>query len=338
MRQMGSGAAHWSTDDESQFPLDFSGAASNHRLMLQVSDIVCHSSLALEKVLEHRFVAELTTALWLGGTTDFEILRGEVDAHGYDIVIEAHRIIRHIQLKAMAAGGRRRDVGVNLRLARKPSGCVIWIIYDPATLAIGPYLWFGGAPGEPLPSLGDRAVRHTRANAGGVKAERSAHRLVGRNRFTLLKDIGPVANALFGSVTAPVQSLNSRLSRDDQLALLRRHLLAQPEPQQGGWKAQVRAGDFSCIPEEEWSSLLELAHLVDGYTLAGELSATDPFEYANVRLAEARAFGSWGGGPAELWASLFLEFRRWRMAPIDPPDSSWRLIEELGRQLRQALS
>jgi hypothetical protein len=210
------------------------------------------------------------------------------------------------------------------------------MIYDPATLELGPFLWFGGAPGEPLPCTGDRAVKHTRANADGVKAERSAHRVVGKSRFTLLDDISALADALFATNS---DQTGSTLPREQQLALLRRHLLEQPEPEEGGWLSQVRAGAFSRIPDElDPDSSLKLAHLIDGYSLACELGAADPFKYADDRLARARATGRWSGGPAELWASLFLEYRRWRMTPIDPPDAAERLIEEPGRQLRQALS
>jgi hypothetical protein len=42
-------------------------------------------------------------------------------------------------------------VGINAALQSKPSGCVIWLRFDPVTLALGPFLWFGGEPGKPLP-------------------------------------------------------------------------------------------------------------------------------------------------------------------------------------------
>ncbi|HEX6372902.1 MAG TPA: hypothetical protein VF006_28525 [Longimicrobium sp.] len=44
-------------------------------------------------------------------------------------------------------------MGINLRLAERPSGCVVWIWFDPDTLALGPFYWFGGAAGEPLPDI-----------------------------------------------------------------------------------------------------------------------------------------------------------------------------------------
>ncbi len=58
-------------------------------------------------------------------------------------------------------------------MAAKPSGCVIWVYFDEETLEMGPFLFFGGAAGEPLPSLeGMRVARHSKGNAEGFKAER----------------------------------------------------------------------------------------------------------------------------------------------------------------------
>lgn len=41
---------------------------------------------------------------------------------GYDVVVDAKGIVRHIQLKATVAGGKRRPVTVNTGLADKPAG------------------------------------------------------------------------------------------------------------------------------------------------------------------------------------------------------------------------
>jgi hypothetical protein len=162
------------------------------------ADIAFRASSALEKVLEHRFVAELTAALWLHGATDFEVLRSEVDSHGYDIVIEANGVIRHIQLKVLRRGGKRSEVTLSTRLARKPSGCVVWMIYDPATLALGPFLWFGGTPGQPLPGLGEKVGRHTKGNAEGTKTARPEHRVVKKSAFETVATMAALVDRLFG--------------------------------------------------------------------------------------------------------------------------------------------
>lgn len=156
-----------------------------------------HRSAMLEKVLEYRFLAELATELVMRGR-EFEVLRGDTDLAGHDLVIEADGLLRHIQLKAMVAGGKRAHVGISTKLGRKPSGCVIWMTYDPASLMLGPWRWFGGAPGAPLPPLGDRIVRHSKGNAQGEKTLRPGHRLVPIGRFERIATIAELADRLFG--------------------------------------------------------------------------------------------------------------------------------------------
>lgn len=159
---------------------------------------ISHRSSALEKVLEYRFLAELSAELWCRGV-EFEVLRSDVDDNGHDLVIEADGILRHIQLKAMVKGGKRADVTVNTRLATKSSGCVIWMTYDPATLELGPFRWFGGKPGEPLQGLGDKVAKHSKGNAAGEKTIRPAHRVIPRCAFETLGTLGELADRLFGT-------------------------------------------------------------------------------------------------------------------------------------------
>jgi hypothetical protein len=85
-----------------------------------------------------------------------------------------------------------------MRLARKPSGCVIWMFYRPHDLTIDHYRWFGGAPGAPLPELGDRVTRHTKADSDGFKAERPGHRDVSKTGFAIVPSIEVLAGKLFG--------------------------------------------------------------------------------------------------------------------------------------------
>ena len=156
-----------------------------------------HVSSLREKVLEYRFLAELTSFLLLRGIP-FDVLRGDVDAQGYDLVIEADGVTRHIQLKAMHASGKRADVSVNLNLMAKPSGCIIWMCYDTATLAIGPFRWFGGLRRAPLPDPGERVARHSKGNTDGTKPPRGDHRLITRSQFALITSMEALVERLFG--------------------------------------------------------------------------------------------------------------------------------------------
>ncbi len=127
------------------------------------------------------------------------MLTPEVDDAGYDLVVGSGPVIRHVQLKTSHVGSSTASVNINVRLAEKPSGCVVWTMFDAETMRIDSHLWYGADPGEPLPSLdGLRVARHSRANTGGVKAERSDIRVLPRGRFEVLNSAADLVDRLFG--------------------------------------------------------------------------------------------------------------------------------------------
>lgn len=148
--------------------------------------------------MEHIFVAELSKVLLLDMKLPFETLRAEFDSNGYDIVMEANGHIRHIQLKAMRVGGKRSRVDINLALAEKPSGCVLWLVVDEDTLELGPFLWLGGKPGEKLAIPEGPVARHSKGDSTGHKGKRAALRTVSKGKFTRIDDLKEVAENLFG--------------------------------------------------------------------------------------------------------------------------------------------
>ena len=156
------------------------------------------ASHTLESILEHRFLADCGSILWSMGIYDFEVLHAESDNAGYDIVIEVSGFVRHIQLKSMVKGGTRSRINIHRTLSNKPSGCVIWIIYNLEDLSVQEYFWFGGQAGEPLPDIGDRVVKHSRANAKGVKAVRPALRNVPKGWFDNVGTMEELITLLFG--------------------------------------------------------------------------------------------------------------------------------------------
>lgn len=281
------------------------------------------NSVLREKVIEHAFLAELSRVLLLKTRIPFEVLRSEFDANGYDLVVEAGGILRHIQLKAGRLGGKRANAGINTALSSKPGGCVVWMMVDEATLKLGPFYWLGGAPGEPLPSLGDKVARHSKGDATGVKAFRPALRLIPKGRFTRLETIEQVAEELFG---APVT---------DELERLRRYLAdRRTEPLPTGpehdWLAAVRAGQFDAIPTDlDWQRSAHFAHLIDGFVLAPEIGVAEPHAFADGALAEAQATGHWQGSPVRLWLALFMEHRRWRQSDSEPGPEAATLLNRL---------
>jgi len=280
-------------------------------------------SAGLEKVLEHRLIAELTTRLWLEGCRDFEVLRSEVDANGYDLVVEAKGVLRHIQLKSMRKGGKKQHVSVNMRLAAKPAGCVVWYDYDPDTLRLGPFRWFGSIPGLGLPDPGDRVAKHSKGDATGSKNSKPGHRVLRKSRFILVEGIADLVPFLFGYGTS------------DEIQLLQHAISEPPGPNAPAWVHEAYAGQLDAVPDDlRWENSIELAHLIGGYELAENLGICDPFEFQERQLASATATGLWIGGPATLWMTLFLEHRRWRFAsPYNPDPEIVLLLDRLCGQL-----
>jgi len=161
-----------------------------------------HSSRR-EKLIEHVFVGEVLRNLWCASVHEVDVLRAETDASGYDIVIEVGSVSRHIQLKSSAHSAKTAKQKVNVALGAKRSGCVLWVLFNPATLELGPFLWFGGKPGEPLPDVTDFPVaKHTKGNADGEKAERKNIRVITKGKFTKVPSMPGVIEKLFGPLTA----------------------------------------------------------------------------------------------------------------------------------------
>ena len=108
-------------------------------------------------------------------------------------------IQQHLQLKASFHGSKTARQNIHLELGAKPSGCVVWILVDAEMLALGPFLWFGGTPGEKLPSLSMfKVAKHSKADMTGRKAERPMVRVVPKLKFEELSGIKELLARLFG--------------------------------------------------------------------------------------------------------------------------------------------
>lgn len=151
-----------------------------------------------EKVLEHRFIADVTAELWRRAVFDFAVSHSEVDNSGYDLIVEALGVTRHIQLKAMHLRSTTAEFPIQARLQQKPSACVVLMLHDARSLEIAQYRWFGAEPGAPLPSLGERIGKHSKANALGVKSERPSIRRLEKRRFEPIGDVPMLVDRLFG--------------------------------------------------------------------------------------------------------------------------------------------
>ncbi len=161
-----------------------------------------HSSFR-EKLIEHVFIGELLKLSWLRGECSLEVAKPEVDSRGYDVIIERAGVVRHIQLKTSAKAARAASQKIHVGLAEKPSGCVVWIQFDPLTLELGQFLFFGDACGRPLPDIAAFKIsKHTKRDAEGKKAERPSLRNVPKGRFRKFAELEELFDMLFKPPTA----------------------------------------------------------------------------------------------------------------------------------------
>ncbi len=89
----------------------------------------------VENVIEHAFLSELLRHCWfvLGGHP-VEVIRPDVDAGGYDLVLEAWKRPRYIQLKSRWQGASGpRVLNINSRLLLHPNPCIVWIFWEADT-------------------------------------------------------------------------------------------------------------------------------------------------------------------------------------------------------------
>jgi hypothetical protein len=72
-------------------------------------------------------------------------------------------------------------------------------LFDPSTLELGPFLWFGGPSGEPLRDItGFSVAKHTKSNAEGEKVQWKNIRVINKGDFTKIESISAVVDNLFG--------------------------------------------------------------------------------------------------------------------------------------------
>ncbi len=157
-----------------------------------------------EQLVEHAFISELLQEAWFRYGKTVEVLRSEIDTSGYDLLLECNNVIRHVELKTSGTEARRSFQNINMALAEKPSGCVIWLLREEdedTCRVVLRYLFFGNLPGEPPPSLEYfKTGKHTKGDAQGVKKERPLIRRVPKSKFSKLSGINELLGKLFGLI------------------------------------------------------------------------------------------------------------------------------------------
>lgn len=155
-----------------------------------------------ERILEYQLLGQLLRGLWSRSVTEVDVLRSDIDASGYDLVMRIGGITRHIQLKS--SRGDAGKVSVSKSLETLPGGCVVWMLVGD-DLSVSSFLWLGREPGDekggelPLSLDGFPVTRHSRVNRQGEYGERANHRDVPRCAFTPKANLDELIEALFGA-------------------------------------------------------------------------------------------------------------------------------------------
>jgi hypothetical protein len=85
----------------------------------------------VENIMEHAFLSDVLQHCWFVRHHRVEVIRPDVDAGGYDLVLDANGRIRHVQLKSRWKGGRSK-VGTQIlsRLRDHADPCVVSISWQ----------------------------------------------------------------------------------------------------------------------------------------------------------------------------------------------------------------
>lgn len=157
-----------------------------------LKSVGAQESHTVEKLIEHLFLAEVLQECWFRRRRLVEVLRAEVDAAGYDLVLESEGVIRHVQLKASRKGARTSRQTINARLQERQGGCIVWVFYGVQVVTGRAQLTYRWREASDLP---ERRGRHTR---GG--RERENTRIIRKGEFEAVQDTAALVDRLFGPV------------------------------------------------------------------------------------------------------------------------------------------
>jgi hypothetical protein len=119
-----------------------SGATRRRGIVMKSHDLPCDKSNPfiagqsqdaryVESIMEHAFLSDLLQHCWFVHRERVEVIRPDVDDGGYDLVLEANKRIRHVQVKSRSKRGSSRvGTTINSRLQDHPDPCVISISWD----------------------------------------------------------------------------------------------------------------------------------------------------------------------------------------------------------------
>lgn len=154
-----------------------------------------------EQLTEHVFISEILQETWFRFGQVVDVSHSEIDATGYDVILECAGIVRHVQLKSSDRDAKAASQKVNVALSTKPSGCVVWLFReeDPTNHRITlQYRFYGDKPGNRLDLSEFPRAKHTKGDAQGIKAERPNIRVIPKKEFVRVADTKSLLEKLFG--------------------------------------------------------------------------------------------------------------------------------------------
>jgi len=153
-----------------------------------------HHSSRREKILENLFSGEVLRELWRRKIYDVDLLHSDIDASGFDVVLELLNGVRHIQLKAST---KRKQIVANGKIVDRPSGCIVVMVVSEMDLSFSEFLWFGEELGKSCLDIRSfPKAKHTKADSTGRKANRKDTFKVSVGNFESLSSFSALVDKL----------------------------------------------------------------------------------------------------------------------------------------------
>jgi hypothetical protein len=131
-------------------------------------ELIYQNSTFFENLLEHRFVFELGRALLLREIPELlNVLKGEVDMFGFDLVLGSGDRVIHTQMKTRSKAPPPNTYDIQENLWSIPNAAVIWVLYDQDSIDPIAYYLFG----NPMPPMSNYGV----GKRAGFRAVKMQH-------------------------------------------------------------------------------------------------------------------------------------------------------------------
>jgi hypothetical protein len=149
------------------------------------------NSRFFENLLEHRFLFDMRRHLVLADPPRLlNVLKSEVDAFGFDLVLAVAGRSVHVQMKTRSTAPPRNAYDLPESLWGYSDACAVWMLYDPAVLE--PICYY--VLGFPMPPVERFSLSKKMAGFRGVKMQQANHQRL---------SLEALAALLFPMVTGP---------------------------------------------------------------------------------------------------------------------------------------